>query len=227
MTETTARIKVRQGNIADLPALAPGEQGYALDTRQLFIGNTPITRSGTGQADYQFGIDLDDIKHKITVDDVLQEQPAHYVIADDGYRVSFQPGHEPAVDSIITLKYNTEIQTSYTPDQEKNLSLPTKTLAGSVTNETIPSVAIDTVAHTGATLTYELSTTDTVRRGKIEISFVGSTFILDDNYITSNEEDLPHTFSGVIQNDIFTLNYTTSSADTATFKYTEETWLNS
>lgn len=38
-----SRIQVRSGNIADLPQLAVGEFGWAVDTKQLFIGNDPNT----------------------------------------------------------------------------------------------------------------------------------------------------------------------------------------
>lgn len=38
-----SRIQVRTGNIADLPQLAEGEFGWAVDTKQLFIGNNPNT----------------------------------------------------------------------------------------------------------------------------------------------------------------------------------------
>ena len=43
----TSKIKVRQGNFADLPVLDPGELGYAKDQRRLFIGNDTVT-VGTG-----------------------------------------------------------------------------------------------------------------------------------------------------------------------------------
>jgi hypothetical protein len=42
-----SKIKVRQGNFADLPLLDSGEFGYALDTQRLFIGNSQIN-VGTG-----------------------------------------------------------------------------------------------------------------------------------------------------------------------------------
>ena len=38
-----SKIQVRSGNIADLPQLAVGEFGWAVDTQQLFIGNDPNT----------------------------------------------------------------------------------------------------------------------------------------------------------------------------------------
>ena len=39
MATRVSKIRVRQGNFADLPVLDPGEIGYAKDSRRLFIGN--------------------------------------------------------------------------------------------------------------------------------------------------------------------------------------------
>jgi hypothetical protein len=44
----TAKIQVRRGELDDLPTLAEGEFGYALDHRRLFIGNTPVTFTADG-----------------------------------------------------------------------------------------------------------------------------------------------------------------------------------
>ena len=46
-TTRISKIKVRQGNFADLPVLDPGELGYAKDSRRLFIGNDTVA-IGTG-----------------------------------------------------------------------------------------------------------------------------------------------------------------------------------
>ena len=49
MASVVAQIKVRQGNLADLPILQPGEFGYATDTSRLYIGNVPPTaQAGDG-----------------------------------------------------------------------------------------------------------------------------------------------------------------------------------
>ena len=41
-----SRIQIRSGNIADLPQLAVGEFGWAVDEQRLFIGNDPNTIGG-------------------------------------------------------------------------------------------------------------------------------------------------------------------------------------
>jgi hypothetical protein len=47
-----SKIKVRQGNFADLPMLDAGELGYATDNQRLFVGNPQIAvGTGNGVAD--------------------------------------------------------------------------------------------------------------------------------------------------------------------------------
>lgn len=49
MAETIiAKIQVRRGELEDLPALDPGELGYALDRHRLFIGNEPLEFTADG-----------------------------------------------------------------------------------------------------------------------------------------------------------------------------------
>lgn len=38
----TSKIRVRTGEMADLPQLSPGEFGFATDEKRLFIGNDPL-----------------------------------------------------------------------------------------------------------------------------------------------------------------------------------------
>ena len=62
MASVVAQIKVRQGNLADLPILQPGEFGYATDVSRLYIGNVPPTpQAGDGTTTiFTFsGIDTD------------------------------------------------------------------------------------------------------------------------------------------------------------------------
>ena len=62
MASVVAQMKVRQGNLADLPILQPGEFGYATDVSRLYIGNVPPTpQAGDGTTTiFTFsGIDTD------------------------------------------------------------------------------------------------------------------------------------------------------------------------
>ena len=40
---TISKVEVRSGLYENLPQLSKGELGWALDTRQLYIGNGPIS----------------------------------------------------------------------------------------------------------------------------------------------------------------------------------------
>ena len=100
MANVVAQIKVRQGNLADLPILEPGEFGYALDRQRLYIGNNPtpsqagdgstvaftfplIDTDGDGTTDnntvLQFG---NKMTFAVYVDDVLQDPATAYTAND-------------------------------------------------------------------------------------------------------------------------------------------------
>ena len=49
MATEIKRQRVRQGNFIDLPNLASGEFGYAVDQSRLFIGNTEIVKPNQQQ----------------------------------------------------------------------------------------------------------------------------------------------------------------------------------
>ena len=113
MANVVAQIKVRQGNLADLPILEPGEFGYALDRQRLYIGNNP-TPSQTGDGServFSFPlIDTDSdgtttnnavlefgnkMTYAVYVDDTLQS-PSTYTANDS--TITFTPA--PAVGAV-------------------------------------------------------------------------------------------------------------------------------
>lgn len=92
MATISAKQRVRQGNLADLPVLSPGEFGYALDYKRLFIGNTTASQLGNGtRTDFNFGVDLDDVTataFRVTINGLEQQG---YLI--DDFTVSFAAAH--------------------------------------------------------------------------------------------------------------------------------------
>jgi hypothetical protein len=91
MSETiVSKIILRRGALADLPILAPGEQGYATDARRLFIGNDPVVRYGNGTTTtFNFAVDIGtatepttvvdtllDLKYRLTLNGVDQQKDA-------------------------------------------------------------------------------------------------------------------------------------------------------
>ena len=149
---TITQIKVRNGNIADLPILEPGEFGYATDVQRLFIGNNTVTRSGDGVTTAftftNLDFDADDtnvvnstldfgtnLVYAIYIDDgngdVIQQNPTDYTVSHSV--ITFT--NPPALTDTIKLKYNTEVKTQ-SPNSDTNILVNGVALAsaGSATN---------------------------------------------------------------------------------------------
>lgn len=227
MANVVAQIKVRQGNLADLPILEPGEFGYALDRQRLYIGNNP-TPSQTGDGServFSFPlIDTDSdgtttnnavlefgnkMTYAVYVDDTLQS-PSTYTANDS--TITFTPA--PAVGAVILVKYNTEVITS-SPDSDSRFAPNSKSLTanGTATNA---GIAIDGTVYDYVDIEYILKNTNGRRKGTLSISIdaTGSTSILDDSYVTSvspTGTDLDNVFSGVVATNIFNLQYTATN----------------
>ena len=228
MANVVAQIKVRQGNLADLPILEPGEFGYALDRQRLYIGNNPtpsqagdgstvaftfplIDTDGDGTTDnntvLQFG---NKMTFAVYVDDVLQD-PASAYSANDS-TITFDTA--PADGAVILVKYNTEVITS-SPDSDSRFAPNSKTLTASAT-ATNAGIAIDGTVYDYVDIEYILKNTNGRRKGTLSISIdaSGSTSILDDTYVTSVDPtgtDLDNVFSGVVAVNIFNLQYTATN----------------
>ena len=228
MANVVAQIKVRQGNLADLPILEPGEFGYALDRQRLYIGNNPtpsqagdgttvaftfplIDTDGDGTTDnntvLQFG---NKMTFAVYVDDVLQDPATAYTANDS--TITFTTA--PATGAVILVKYNTEVITS-SPDSDSRFAPNSKTLTASAT-ATNAGIAIDGTVYDYVDIEYILKNTNGRRKGTLSISIdaTGSTSILDDSYVTSVDPtgtDLDNVFSGVVATNIFNLQYTATN----------------
>ena len=228
MANVVAQIKVRQGNLADLPILEPGEFGYALDRQRLYIGNNPtpsqagdgstvaftfplIDTDGDGTTDnntvLQFG---NKMTFAVYVDDVLQDPATAYTANDS--TITFITA--PATGAVILVKYNTEVITS-SPDSDSRFAPNSKTLTASAT-ATNAGIAIDGTVYDYVDIEYILKNTNGRRKGTLSISIdaSGSTSILDDTYVTSVDPtgtDLDNVFSGVVAVNIFNLQYTATN----------------
>ena len=233
MANVVAQIKVRQGNLADLPILEPGEFGYALDRQRLYIGNNPtpsqtggvdgngdpiteftfplIDTDGDGTTDnnavLQFG---NKMTYAVYVDNVLQDPTSAYTANDS--TITFTTA--PAVGAVILVKYNTEVITS-SPDSDSRFAPNSKSLTASAT-ATNAGIAIDGTVYDYVDIEYILKNTNGRRKGTLSISIdaTGSTSILDDSYVTSVDPtgtDLDNVFSGVVATNIFNLQYTATN----------------
>ena len=241
MANVVAQIKVRQGNIADLPILEPGEFGYALDRQRLYIGNNPTpSQAGDGttvaftfplidtdsdgttdnNAVLQFG---NRMTYAVYVDDVLQDPASAYTANDS--TITFTTA--PANGAVILVKYNTEVITS-SPDSGLAIDPESKTLVATISGTpTNAGIAVDGSVYDYVDIEYILKNTNGRRKGTLSISIdaTGSTSILDDTYVTSVDPtgtDLDNVFSGVVAANIFNLQYT--ATNNAELSYVITNW---
>ena len=122
---TIAQMKVRQGNLADLPVLQPGEFGYALDQQRLYIGNTPVSQAGDGTTTL-FTFPTVDTDNDGTTDNNVTlsfgSRVAYAVYIDNGTtelynRYRLYSSHItlyncPRATETVKVYYNTEVMTS-------------------------------------------------------------------------------------------------------------------
>ena len=222
MAETIAKIKVRHGNLADLPILAPGEQGYATDVNRMFIGNVVANLgSGTG-SQYEFGcpVDLDIVPvYEVRVDGT-SVNPANYTIDNSGKVVTFITA--PASGETVELAYNTEILT-YQPDREDDV--PTEVTLESPST-TIPQLAIDQTRYNNGEIKYSIrdSINGHVRTGTLTFALLNGNANLSDSYVVCDDAHIPHVFGGSWNGDVYTFNTTTTSTEEVTLTFITNLW---
>ena len=231
---TIAQMKVRQGNLADLPVLQPGEFGYALDQQRLYIGNTPVSQAGDGTTTlFTFPtVDTDNdgttdnnvtlsfgsrVAYAVYIDDgtteTLQQTGTDYTASDSSITFTTAPG----ATETVKVYYNTEVMTS-SPSSGSVIDSDGATLAASGT-ATNAGIAVDGNNFNYVDIDYLLTNTNGNRKGTISvyIDATGNTSTLQDTYQTSvnpTSTDLDNVFSGVVAAGVFNLQYTaTNNAD--------------
>lgn len=212
-----SKIKVRQGNFADLPILDSGEIGYATDDQRLFIGNTTIA-VGTGNG----------VLTAFTVPSTLEVNAirAVYVAGSEvaaadysitGTTLTFST--PPANGSAITISFNSEIELVRHATRPDEIELA----ANGNTADTGFSVA--TADYNVVFMDYTLESTNGVRMGQLRFGtdVSASTSTIDDIFTEAGAVDV------VFNVDIGTpgtmkLQYTDSDNAIAKFKYTYQLW---
>ena len=232
MANVVAQIKVRQGNLQDLPILQSGEFGYATDVQRLYIGNAPSTQTANG-SDTVFTFSLVDTDSDGTTDNNTTldfgNKVAYAVYIDDGTTETLQTNGSdytsqdsaitfttaPTNGHVVKLYYNTEVVTS-SPQSGIAIDPINRTLAssGSATNA---GIAVDGANYDYVDIDYILKNTNGRRKGKISVSIdtTGNTSILEDNYVTSVAPPgtgLDTTFTGVVASGVFNLQYTATNS---------------
>ena len=210
-----SKIKVRQGNFADLPLLDPGEVGYATDNQRLFIGNTTIS-VGTGNGVITSFV----VPSTLNTNGVLgvfvdgsQVNPADYSIV--GTTLTFAT----APTGAITANFNGEIS------MERYATIPNSISLAANGNNVVTGFSIDTTLYNIAIIDYTLESTNGVRVGQIRMAtdISASTSAIDDNYTETATVDV--TFSADISvANTLRLMYTDGANTITKFKYTYQLW---
>jgi hypothetical protein len=218
MTTQVSKIKIRQGNFADLPLLDAGEFGYATDTHRLFLGNNTVTvGTGNGVNDtFTVPITLADPTTIIAVfvDDV-QENASNYSLV--GTSLTFST--PPANAAVVTAKYNSEVHLHRYATNPHSIELPANGNAAAV------GFNVDTTLYDTVIMDYTLKSSNGIRVGQLRFSTdtTSSTTAIDDNYTETGTVDVIFTADISISNTL-RLMYTDNDNAISKFKYTYQLW---
>lgn len=221
---------MRRGVMSDLPMLAEAEFGYALDEQRLFIGNQELT-VGTGD-DSRVSFQLPTTSMSFTSAtivvprvfiDGIQQNPSDFSIA--GTVITFNS--PPALNSTITIKYNTEIETFNNTIRYNTLALAQTTNG----NQEDTTFKFDTSVFDTCFLDYSIDTGQSqFSSGQIRILARNNVVAIDDNFnlLWTGTGPAPTrviNFDGNIDgNGIFTLTYQSNEFAPSTFYYTMKLW---
>lgn len=223
MATQTVIQRVRQGRFENLPSLLPGEFGYALDQKRLFIGNNILELTGTGtDTEFNFTVDLDELAgtYSITVDDA----DVPYVVNNN--MVIFDTA--PELGAVIKFMHNLEILSSRPPesiyDTVKSDSLISPAIDQDFPQITVYAYSDSVINYNDIEIRYTLVEGSNRRKGTLSIALnTDDTFTLNDSY-TSNcfGAALDHVFYGTMNSGVFILNYTTTDSAPATMSWVAE-----
>ena len=210
-----SKIRVRQGNLADLPVLDPGELGYAKDSRRLFIGNDTVN-VGTGNGVFVgFTLPLSMSKPIIStvfVDGVAQNT-ANYTIS--GTTLTFAS----APTGVITVGFNSELEIRSDETLPSVISLPANG-SGADTG-----FQVNTTLYNVVVMDYTLESSNGIRIGQLRFGtdVSASTSTIADNYTETAAVGI--TFSvDIASANTMKLMYTDADNLITKFKYTYQLW---
>lgn len=223
-TTRISKIKVRSGELSDLPVLDPSEFGYSSDEHRLFIGNDELT-VGTGDGSRKtFNIP---ISSNFPLPTNNLENPKFFVngsqrsdITIGGTTVTFTTA--PVINSIITIKFNSEIALVNSTETPSSLLFAAATPSFIDTNFTFNYNIYDTCY---IDYTVKLTNNSGFRMGRIRlmINRINTEFKIDDEYNSlTNTTEID--FDGKLVGNYFYLTYKNNTPSPAVFKYTFKLW---
>lgn len=223
-TTRISKIKVRNGDLSDLPVLDPSEFGYSTDEHRLFIGNDELT-VGTGDGSRKtFNIP---ISSNFPLPTNNLENPKFFVngsqrsdITIGGTTVTFATA--PVINAIITIKFNSEIALVNSTETPSSLLFAAATPSFVDTNFTFNYNIYDTCY---IDYTVRLTNNSGFRMGRIRLMIdrINDEFKIDDEYNSvTNTTEID--FDGKLVGNYFYLTYKNNTFSPAVFKYTFKLW---
>ena len=216
MAETRiSKIRHRQGNLADLPVLDPGEIGYAKDVRRLFIGNDTVS-VGTGNGVHTvFTLPLALSKPVITTVFVAGSavNASQYTLSGTTLTFASPP------TGAITVGFNSEIDVISDQTIPSVISLPASG------NNADTGFQVDTSAYNVVIMDYTIENNNGVIIGQLRFGTdtVASTSTIDDQYTETAAVGI--TFGVDISvSSTMKLQYTDTSNLISKLKYTYQLW---
>tara|TARA_X000001036_G_C20547672_1_gene753020 strand:+ start:49 stop:708 length:660 start_codon:yes stop_codon:yes gene_type:complete len=214
-TTRISKIKVRQGNFADLPVLDPGELGYAKDSRRLFIGND-VASIGTGNGVLtDFTIPLALSKPNITTVLVAGSavNASTYTISGTTLTFASAPTGE------ITVGFNSEI------DIVSDVTLPSEISLPANGSNAPTGFSVDTTLYNIVVMDYTLESTNGVRIGQLRFGTdtSASTSTIADNNTETAAVGISFSVDIGTANTMI-LKYTDADNLISKFKYTYQLW---
>ena len=214
-TTRTSKIKVRQGNFADLPVLDPGEIGYAKDSRRLFIGNDTVS-VGTGNGVLtSFTIPLALSKPNVQTVFVAGSAVNASTYTISGTTLTFAS----APTGAITVGFNSEI------DIVSDVTIPSIISLSANGSAADTGFQVDTSLYNAVVMDYTLESTNGVRIGQLRFGTdtSASTSTIGDNYTETAAVGITFTVDIATANTM-KLTYTDADNLITKFKYTYQLW---
>jgi len=214
-TTRLSKIRVRQGNLSDLPVLDPGELGYAKDSRRLFIGNDTVS-VGTGNGVLTtFTIPLALSKPVITTVSIAGNAVNASTYTISGTTLTFAS----APTGAITVGFNNEI------DIVSDVTIPSEISLAANGSSAETGFTVDTSVYNIAILDYTLESTAGVRVGQIRMAWDSSLSAshIGDQNIETNPVNITFSLNTAAANQM-KLVYTDSANLITKFKYTYQLW---
>lgn len=231
------KIRIRRGNIADMPILQSGEFGLAEDEQRLFLGQKPVpatvnfTASDSIEAVVSFYVnengytkelDLDGISQfYIKINDTAYVNGVDTLVSNGVISFAHGLGRAVEVTDVFELYYNKEI-TSYVGERDRIRQATTiqKSLPYGTSQPT--GIVFESAIKNSIDIEYFMFVQDCYRKGQLSIIVVGDNIAkISDSYVSQTDLEEVVFSIEALGNGRYSLNFDTNFLDQIQFNYTQ------